>query len=317
MNKTKVTRSDRLRVRSVFVFCIFYLVYRALVLLPLNVSLAIARYSGHLLYLCFPRRRKIVLRNIQTMKTWAQSEGLSTAHIEEGEADLVKTIFIHNAENLIFSIVLMSKPKAVIEKHLRVKNLEVLEKAAQDEKSLLILFAHQGPWELLTLLPQLMPDALSYKKCLGAIYRPLVNPLIDRWVLKIREANGAQLFSREDGFFSITRFLKAKGTLFVASDMRMRQGEPVLLFDKLAASTTIPLKLRKMTGAVPLFFVLKKINRSQWEIDFEEFPTFDVHTPEGEAAFLRCMNAFLERMVVANPSDYFFFQDRYKQPGKS
>lgn len=313
MKKTRATRDTSLRVRSLFFFCIYYTVHCIIVSVPLAVSLALGRSCGYLLYRCFPKRRKIVLENIHIMKAWAQSKGLSNEFLEREAADLAKTIFIQNVENLIFSIVLMSKPKAVIKKHLRVKSLEVVEKAAQENKSLLILFSHHGPWELLTLLPKLVPDDLLYQKRAGAVYRPLENPLIDRLVKKFREANGARLFSREDGLLTMARFLKARGALFVAMDMRMRQGEQVSLFGKLAASTNIPLKFKKMTGALPLFFVLKKINRVQWELSFEEFPPADVQTAEGELVFLRSMNAFLERMIIDNPTDYFFFQDRYKQ----
>lgn len=313
MKEAGATHKKRGRIRSVCIFSIFYLVHRILITLPLRVSLSIGRCCGHLLYRCFPRRRKIVLKNIQIMKAWAQSKGLYNGSLEGEAADLAKSIFVQNLENFIFALVLMSKPQAVIKQHLRFKNFEIIEKAAQDNKSLLILFAHKGPWELLTLTSQLVPDDLLYRKRVGAIYRPLANPLVDRWIKQIREKNGARLLSREDGFLTMVRFLKAGGALFVAVDMRMQQGEPVLLFGKPAASTTIPLKLEKMTGALPLFFVLKKINPRQWEIAFEELPPVDVHTAEGEVAFLRNMNEFLEHMIADNPTDYFFFQDRYKQ----
>ena len=313
MKKVGDTRKKRGLVRSVCMFCIYYLAHRILIALPLRVSLSIGQCCGQLLYRCFSRRQKIVLNNIQIMKAWAQSKGLSNSSLEREAAELARSIFVQNIENFIFALVLMSKPQAVVKQHLRLKNFEAIEKAAQDNKSLLILFAHKGPWELLTLTSQLLPVDLLYQKCVGAIYRPLANPFVDRWIKQIREKNGARLFSREDGFLSMVRFLKAGGALFVAADMRMQQGEPVLLFGKPAASTTIPLKLQKMTGALPLFFVLNKINHRQWEIAFEELPAVDVHTTEGEVAFLRNMNEFLEQMIVNNPTDYFFFQDRYKQ----
>ncbi|MAH39817.1 MAG: hypothetical protein CML08_00215 [Puniceicoccaceae bacterium] len=313
MKQVGDTRKKRGFIRSVCMFSIYYLVHRILINLPLRLSLSIGRCCGHLLYRCFPSRRKIVLKNIQIMKAWAQSKGLSNSLLELEAADLAKSIFIQNLENFIFALVLMSKPQAVIKQHLRFKNFEVIEKAAQDNKSLLILFAHKGPWELLTLTSQLVPGDLLYRKCVGAIYRPLANPFVDRWIKQIREKNGARLFSREDGFLTMVRFLKARGALFVAVDMRMKQGKPVLLFGKPAASSTIPLKLEKMTGALPLFFVLNKINHTQWEIAFEELPVVDVHTAEGEVAFLRNINEFLEHMIAKNPMDYFFFQDRYKQ----
>lgn len=310
--------SKRMRISRRLIFCIVYSVHRFFVSLPLSVSLALGRCFGYGIYIAFPKRRKIVLENIQILKAWAQTEGLSNAYLKRGDADLAKSIFIQNAENFIFSLVLMSKPKAMIRKHLHLKNSEVLEKVVQENKSLVILFAHYGPWENLSLLPQLLGDHLSGEKRIGAIYRPLVNPLIDRWFRRLRESNGCQLFSRKDGFIAITRFLKMSGVLLVAMDMRLTQGERVPLFNKLASSTTIPLKLIKMTGAVPVFSLFRKVGRKEWEIDFREFPDFNIDTEnsdteEKQAEFLRCMNTFLEQMIANDPTNYFFFQDRYKQ----
>lgn len=298
---------------SLFAFCAVITMFSFMLALPLRAALAIGRCLAHIIYQCVPKRRKIVLRNIQIMKEWAESKGLSNTHLEQKESDLVKSIFIHNIENFIFSMFLMHKPKSVIKKHFRIKNIDLLEKTALENESVLILFAHQGPWELLSTLPVLMPDELLYSFSFGALYRPQKNPFIDKWVRSLREVSRAKLFSRDDGFFAMTRFLKRKGILSVAIDIRMQQGEQVPLFSKLASTSIIPLKFKKLTGAAPLFIVFNKINPSQWELVFEAVPDIDVRDTEGQNEFLRTMNAFLERLIVRDPRNYFFFQDRYKQ----
>jgi lauroyl/myristoyl acyltransferase len=59
------------------------------------------------------------------------------------------------------------------------------------------------------------------------MYRPLNNTYLDRWYRKQRQARGAALYSRRDGFHKPVDFVRSGGMLAVLADQKMRQGPSV------------------------------------------------------------------------------------------
>ena len=126
--------------------------------------------------------------------------------------------------------------------------MELLKKAYEKNKGVIVLFSHSGPWELSAILPELIPMAVE-KRTVCIMYRPLNNYYFNKWYLRKRGRYGAQLLSSDDGFFKITRLLKRGSFMQIAYDIRMQQGLEVELFDRLASTSKIPYVLHKASKA--------------------------------------------------------------------
>lgn len=268
------------------------------------------RFLGGLLFYLSSHRRKIVEENVRTLKAWAEKRNLKNALLDQDNRTIAKKIYQSNAGNFFYSFSMMNKPKATIEKHIKIRDLELLKKVYEKNKGVIMLFAHGGPFELTVMLPKLMPSIFNESK-MAAMYRPLNNRYMNQWYFRKRNRFGAQLFSREDGFFKIIRHIKNGGFMNIAFDIRMHQGEKVELFDRPASTSKIPHALHKATHAPVFAISFVRADDISWEIQFKEI-TSPKHGVCSEIDLLKAANMHLEQMIFENPYDYFFFQDRYK-----
>lgn len=291
---------------SRFYIFLFLIVER----LPLHYADRLGRFSGGILFYLTSRRRKVVEKNISTLKAWAENRNLKNKLLDQCNRKIAKNIYQSNAGNFFYSFSLMNKSISTISEHIKLNDYKAISKAYSENKGVLILFAHSGPFELTVMLPRLLPSIFSGEK-VAAMFRPFSNKYINNWYLKKRERFGSKLLSRDDGFLKIIRHIKNGGFINIAFDIRMRQGEKIELFDRLASTSKIPYTLHKATQA-PVFIInYIKTNDLSWEIQFKEIVSSE-HGICSEIELLKAANEHLEQIVFENPYDYFFFQNRYK-----
>lgn len=306
------------KIRSVFInefsswlaSRIYILSFSIVEQLSLRSADKFGRFLGSLLFRLTVNRRKIVEGNVQVLKDWAVKQNLKNSFLDLDNKTITKKIYQYNAANFFYSFALMNKSKVVIENHIKICNLELLNKLHKKNKGVIMLFSHAGPFELPVLLPKLVPSIFDNCKLAG-MYRPLNNRYMDKWYLRKRRRFGTLLFSRLDGFLKIIRHVKNGAFMNIAVDVRMRQGEKIELFGKLASTSKIPFALHKATRAPIVFVSFVRADHLSWEIQFEE-----LSLPENglfsEIDLLKAINQNLEQKIFENPYDYFFFQDRYQ-----
>lgn len=310
MSKHKIRPVLINKTLSWIAFRIYIFLFLIVERLSVKHSDQIGRFLGGLLFYLSSHRRKIVKENVRTLKAWAEKRKLKKALLDLDNRTITKKIFQSNAGNFFFSFSIMNKPKATIEKHIKISDIELLKKAYEKNKGVILLFAHGGPFELIVMLPKLMPSIFNESN-MAAMYRPLNNRYMNQWYFRKRNRFGAQLYSREDGFFKIIRHIKSGGFMNIAFDIRMLQGEKIELFDRPATTSKIPHALHKATQA-PIFVIsFVRVDNVSWEIQFKEI-TSPEHGACSEIDLLKAANENLEQMIFENPYDYFFFQDRYK-----
>lgn len=270
----------------------------------------LGRFCGGVLFYLSSHRRKIVEENVRTLKAWATKRNFKNTVLDQENRVITKEIYQANAGNFFYSFSLMKKPMTTIRKYLEIKNVDLLKKAHENNKGTILLFSHTGPWELTVMVPKLMPSIFEMNKFI-VMYRPLNNYYLNQWYLKKRGHYGAELLSRDDGFFKIIRHLKNGAVVNLAFDIRMHQGQKIELFDRQASTSKIPYVLHKAGKAPVLAISLVRSGDLSWEIQLKE-----IVPPENgvcsEMSLLKASNEHLEQMIFNNPGDYFFFQDRYK-----
>jgi len=100
-------------------------------------------------------------------------------------------------------------------------------------KGMLLITAHLGAWELLPLYYSAIGYPFSF------LVRPLENPLIDRWVHKVRTRFGNKALDKKAAGLSCLRLLKNGNTLGILPDLNSlpQEGIFVPFFGKLGCTT--------------------------------------------------------------------------------
>lgn len=282
-----------------------YGVYRVfefmLKLLPMKLVCLTGVAIGHLSYLLFRVRKQTVIRNLRI----AFGEEMSRKEINL----LARKIFHQSGSNLIASIRTSTFSETQLRKRVEIVGAENLDHAKAQGTGVIGLLAHMGNWELFGQLPLILPGLIPT----ASLYRPIDNPLLDSLIKRRRSREGAQLFSRRDGFFKPIAHIKKGGTLAVLGDQHAgKQGMAVPLFGKLTSLTNLPAILHRRTGASIVPFSMESTTLGKWRVTVHpavEIPS-DKKTDTQYITSL-CADAY-ETMMRSAPSDVFWMHGYWK-----
>ncbi len=294
-NEPKPSTSDYL------VYAIYRVFEFILKLAPVKVLCFIGTGIGHLTYLLLKDRREIVTRNLRI----AFGEEMSHDEI----LTLTKKTFQHSGSNLIASLCTSSFSEQQIRDHIEFVGAGNLDAARQQGTGLIGLLSHMGNWELMAQIHLLHPALCPP----GSLYRPLDNPLIDSLIKCRRSSEGAQLFSRRDGFFKPIAHIKSGGCLGVLADQHAgAHGLAVPFFGKLTSMTNLPAIMHRRTGAAIVPLSMESTSPGKWRITIH--PAIDIPADKKTDTLyitMLCAKAY-ETIMRTNPADVFWMHGYWK-----
>ncbi len=113
----------------------------------------------------------------------------------------------------------------------RLKNLGKAADLLNSEKPVLLVTSHLGNWEVTGFLLTVLGYSIS------AIVRPLDNPLINDWLLGIRQRRGMRVITKWNATEQMLGVLKSGGSLGILADQNAgEKGLFVPFFGRLASS---------------------------------------------------------------------------------
>lgn len=172
--------------------------------LSLSSARSLGGILGSLVYHVFGFRRTIVHENLQHA-----FPGLPAQEREAIARNSYRSIGI----TLIELLRLHRMSEDELRKTVRIEGLDVLRKCVSRGKGVVVLSAHIGNWELITI---------SFKVLAGisveALYKPQSNPWIDKAVLKRRTRFGAALIPMGMSVREILRILQEGRCILIAAD---------------------------------------------------------------------------------------------------
>jgi len=306
-----------------------YLLVRCLLMLlqVLSVRLAwkLGRGIGFVCWKLMGRRRLIVRKNLEIVNDHLRSSSANERPEFKGETSFgslessgsspdieaqVREVFMRAGANLLTGFPLSRLGVQRMRDHLEVAGVEYLRAALTEGKGAIMLLAHMGPWEALAHLPQLAREN-SIEARLGAMYRPLNNFYLDRWLRVQREIRGTRLFSRREGFHKPVDFLRSGGILGVLADQKMREGPIAPYFGQEVPSSPISGLFHRRSGAPILALSVITENTCRWRLEI-----FPVEVPAGtdvsdRAAMAEICNRALGNALSQSPHDGFWFHKRF------
>jgi KDO2-lipid IV(A) lauroyltransferase len=231
---------------------------------------------------------------------------------DAGRRDDLKTR-VYDHFGMVFMEILRTfarnDPRAILART-RVRHAEILERALEKRRGVIVFSAHFGNWEW---IPLVLRDRLG--KEIHSIARPMDNPRIEGKVREFREAMGSRVIYKQGSLRTILKRLAGNGVVYLLIDQNTvpREGVFVDFFGRPAATVTTvaQLYLKRKIPVVPVF-----LHYEGAEIVLDVLPEIDFtaagEDPAAVTALTQKMTRLIEEQVRLYPEQWFWFHDRWK-----
>jgi len=270
-------------------------------LIPLRLALQIASQAAPVLSLIFPVRKKVIRQNLRTA-------------FPEAPLPFIRSLINETYRNfLLFVMEFVHFPNSTLtdlsKQITAIEGEEYFKELLGGGKSLLIITAHLGNWEL-------MGAYFASKGIkISVLAKPIHNPYVDRVVNRIRMDKGLSVIStRESPLRSVLKALKERRCVaFLADQDARKAGIFVDFFGKPASTFTGPalFSLRSRLPLLPAFIL--RTGLFTHKVVF--LPPIYPREKDRDSAIFEITEQYhriLEGMIRKYPGQYFWFHRRWK-----
>ena len=266
---------------------------------------------GRMIYRFFPVRRRVVLSNMRRV---------FGHHLERPEYHrLAQAFYSHIGLFVLETIAYTLKPLRRIAEEVRVLNMEIPLRAAEEGRGLIILTGHFGNWEIACAA-----GSLRFPKYQGKFHflrRPISTRWIDGLVLRRFRRAGLEVIPKKNSLLQILDLLGRNEALVFIMDQHAsvpKDGIPVEFFGEQAGTFRSLALIAKASGApvIPAHSYREATGRHV--LRFEKPLAWIDHDDPAEETRLntRGYNAALERMILRHPEQWFWMHKRWKLKGR-
>jgi KDO2-lipid IV(A) lauroyltransferase len=276
-------------------------------LLGVRGGYALAKCVGSLVHRVDGRHRRVARSNLREHYRDAQGRALS----EEQVRRVARDVFRHLATCAVEMIQLPRETRRRgIADIVRVGGREHVEAAAARGKGVVLVTAHVGNWEILGEVCRGTGLELT------TVYRPLDNPLLDRWVRATRAAQGQEMVSKRGALRPLLRTLRDGGVVVLLVDQDSKShGVFAPFFGAPASTIPTPAELALRTGAA-IITAFSTRTGPGFRFDAWVDPAVEVvPTGDHEADLLRItteVNRRVEAAVRRAPEQWLWVHRRWK-----
>lgn len=275
---------------------------RALGALPRALARVAGRAIGEIAYYGLSRLRRVGARNLE----------LAFPQMLKGQREQILKEVYQNLGYLLAEFCLMpSYTREKASQFIRYEGLENYLRARDRGKGVLVLTGHLGAWELSSFYHSLMGYPM------GMVIRRLDNPLVDRFVNRIRCLHGNRVIHKDDFARGLIASMRAGETVGILMDTNMTppQGVFVPFFGVEACTASGMARVAAKTGAAVVpGFLLWEESEQRYALHFgEELQA--ARTGDAEADALNntaCFTEVIESYVRRYPEQWLWMHRRWK-----
>ena len=277
------------------------ILFRLLGLIPQKWQRLSADFLGRIVFLADRRHRRIVIDNL----THAFGHEKNRFEIRI----LAKRVFM-NLMLIVFEIGWsLNLDEKQLGKYFTIDGRSNVKNAYEKDRGLLILTAHFGCFELLTVIGAMMKHPLSM------VVRPLSFKPLDHFFVDLRTRFGAKIIPKQRSFRAILRSLERKEIVVLLMDQNVDWYEGVFVdFMGRRACTNSGLALlalKTQAPVVPGFLIREKTGfRAELGPEIPLIKTGDKRK-DVELNTLQ-YNRIIEEMVCRYPEQWFWVHQRWK-----
>ena len=275
--------------------------FRLLGLIPQKWRQKFADFFGRVFFMTDKRHRRIVIDNL----THAFGHEKSQFEIRV----LAKRIFI-NLVLIIFEIAWsLNLNHKQIGKYFKIDGRSNILDAYEKDRGVLVLTAHFGNFELLTVIAAMIKHPLSI------VVRPLSLKPLDRFFTDLRTRFGAKIIPKQRSFRAILRSLERKEIVGLLMDQNVDWYEGVFVdFMGRRACTNSGLALLALKTRAPVVPVVLIREKEGFRAEFgAEIPLIETGDKRKDVELNTLQyNRIIETIVRRYPEQWFWVHQRWK-----
>lgn len=236
------------KVRRRYLYYLLRTVAFISLLFPIKVNKFLGRRAGECAFFLATAQRKRTLANLRLAfggeKPESQIRGLA------------RELFRNLGENFFESLCIPKLSARNIDKHVKIKGLDIVERALSQKRGFIVLSAHLGNWELLAGYFGLKGYPVN------VLARRLRYEKYDKFINALRHRMGVNVIMRDESAKTILKLLKEGQSIAILADQDIASLEGVFVdfFGHPAYTPTAPVILSLATGApiIPMFIVRER-----------------------------------------------------------
>lgn len=275
--------------------------FKCIGLIPKDLGPRVGGFLGRLSFMANKKHREIALNNL----TLAYSNEKSPHEIRS----LAKKVF-ENLGKIVFEVGWFARlNRRDFDKHFRIDGLSHYDNAFKKKKGVLLLTAHLGNWELLTIFSGMTGYPVDI------IYRPLDFRPLDKFFVNQRTRFGGNLIPKNRSMRRILKVLQKGNTLGFLMDQNVDwyDGVFVTFFGRRACTNKglALLALKTQAPVVPIFLVREE---SGFSVKIgPEVPLIKTGDKRKDIeANTQQYNDVIEAFVRRYPDQWFWVHRRWK-----
>ncbi len=288
-----------------------YLPLRALATIigstPINLNMQSSKWIGDIYFQLNANRRNRAIGNIQS--------SFPNLSYEDVHA-LAKKSMEHMFQLFVAEGVQMPSliTPTTWHKYIDFTNIEQITRRLTQNKPIIFITGHCGNWELLGYVL----SVIGYP--IAALARPLDNPLINNWVLGIRERYGLQIVTKWGGVSVLQDMITNNTSVgFIADQNAGDRGMFVPFFGRLASSYKA-IGILAMRYKIPIAAVhARRIDgKFKYEVGVTDYfePSEWEEQPDPLYYITARYNRAIEQMIRSAPEQYLWLHRRWKSRPK-
>lgn len=222
---------------------------------------------------------------------------------------LRRKFYSHFCDMMLEAVKLHSLSDKQLEKRLTVKNIEVLENAADGNSGVILLAMHHNNWEWGAAIQQYLKPTV-----LMVYNRMRNNAPMDNFLLKTREKWGGEGVPTVNTVRRVLFYAKKNKPyiLWLAADQSASEGTHYWtdFLNREAPFFSGPIKLAQKLNQPLIFQSTRKVSRGKYEIEFDMLIEEPAKVSEGE--ILRVYVNKMEEIIRNQPEYYLWSHRRWK-----
>jgi Kdo2-lipid IVA lauroyltransferase/acyltransferase len=275
------------------------LFFRFIAQLPLAFLYVISDFLFFLTYHVVKYRRALVRKNLSNAFPERAPKEISTIEKE----------FYHNlGDYTVETLKLLTIKKDELGHRVIFKNLEMLEKYALSNQSVLILASHQFNWEWL-----LASGNFSLPIPIDFVYQPIENKIVDQFLLSCRTRFGAHPIKRNELAREIVKRKNVlRGVAIISDQYPGQKRDKKHLTTFLHQETAFfygTHQLASLTQYPVIYAEMRKVKRGYYEVSF--VPLAEPPYEKDNEIIERYVNA-AEKVIRDYPSGWLWSHNRWK-----
>lgn len=274
--------------------------------LPLGALYVLSDCLYALLYHVVGYRRKIVRKNLtESFPDKSENE------IKKIERDFYR----HFTDYFVETIKLLHISDEEVRRRFRFENVDLIDNAFDEGRSVIIYASHYGNWEWLPSITLWTRHKPEVDAIFAQVYRPLKNGWSDRFFLNLRGRFGSRCFAKNSVFRDLVRLRRAGKPVITGfiSDQHPNHNDEHHVISFLNHPTAVitggEVIIRKLDYKA-LIFDLEKERRGHYKCTIRKICDDASTMPEGAITDAYARN--LEQRILGAPAYWLWTHNRWK-----